>query len=173
MADLGIFDSPIFREYILPFLLVFTLVFAILEKTQVLGEKGKARQINAIISLVVGFILIATPYARGIILNLMPVLAVALVIMFIFLMIYGFGGGNVSTPNKWISIPAGIIGVLVVIISVLYYSGLIDTLSNYWGAKQFISSLVVIIIVIIIVGVVLWEGKTENKTQKKEEKANK
>jgi len=52
-----VFISPLFLNYILPFVLVWTLIFAILEKTNLLGE-GR-RQINAIIGLVVGLILIA------------------------------------------------------------------------------------------------------------------
>ena len=38
-------------EYILPFLLVFTLVFAILQKTKILGEQ---RNFNVIVALVMG-----------------------------------------------------------------------------------------------------------------------
>ena len=44
-----ILSSPLVVEVLLPFLLVFTLVFAVLDRTKLLGE-GK-RQINAIISL--------------------------------------------------------------------------------------------------------------------------
>ena len=82
MSD-TIFSSPIFLDIILPFLLVFTLVFAILDKSKLLGE-GK-KQINAIISLVVGLILIGFPFARNIVVNLIPFLVVSLVILFVFM----------------------------------------------------------------------------------------
>ena len=71
MAD-PIFISPYFLDYILPFVLVFTLIFAILQKTKILGE-GK-KQIDAIIGLVVGFILIAVPFARNIIVQYLIIL---------------------------------------------------------------------------------------------------
>jgi len=79
-------------DIILPFLLVFTLVFAILDKSKLLGE-GK-RQINAIISLVVGLIFIGFSYATNIVQKLVPFLAVSLVIVFIFLLVYGFISGK-------------------------------------------------------------------------------
>ena len=44
-----IFDNPFFTEMLLPFLLVFVVVFAILQKTKILGEE-KA-QIDAIVAL--------------------------------------------------------------------------------------------------------------------------
>ena len=83
-----IFSSSIFTDIILPFLLVFTLVFAILDKSKLLGE-GK-RQINAIMSLVIGLILIGFPFAMEIIVKLIPFLAVSLVILFVFMLLFGF-----------------------------------------------------------------------------------
>ena len=54
-------------EVLLPFLLVFTVVFAILQKTSILG-KGK-KQIDAIVSLVVGLIVVAFGYATNVIIK--------------------------------------------------------------------------------------------------------
>ena len=80
--------SPYFLDYVLPFVLVFTVVFAVLQKTKLLGDEVK--QINAILGLVVGLFLIAFPGPRGIIVLLMPFLAVALVILLVFMLLYGF-----------------------------------------------------------------------------------
>ena len=87
-----IFSNPLFRDLILPFLLIFTLVFAILDRTKILGE-GK-KQINAIISLVIALIFIGFAYPTGIIVRLVPFLAVALFLLFIFMLIYGFIQGK-------------------------------------------------------------------------------
>lgn len=83
-----IFNSSLFSEIILPFLLMFVLVFAILDKTKILGE-GK-RQINAIISLVIALIFISFARAVGIVTSLMPFLAVVLVIILVFYLLFGF-----------------------------------------------------------------------------------
>lgn len=63
-----VFSWPVFSEILFPFVLVFTLLFAILEKTKILGEN---KQNHALISLAVAVILIATP-ARTIISGLAP-----------------------------------------------------------------------------------------------------
>ena len=63
-----IFTNPLFVETILPFLLVFTLVFAILEKTKILGD-GK-RQIDAIVALVIGLIFVAFGYETNIVVRM-------------------------------------------------------------------------------------------------------
>ena len=91
MAQL-FFISPIFTGYLLPFALVFSLIFAILQKTKLLGD-GK-KQIDAIVSLVVALILIATPFARDIVVSLMPFLAVWAVILLVFMLLYGFVSGK-------------------------------------------------------------------------------
>lgn len=92
MVNIPFIIQPIFVEAILPFVLVFTLIFAILQKTQLLGD-GK-KQIDALVGAVVGFILIAFPSAREIVVLLMPFLAVSAVVLLVFMILYGFIAGN-------------------------------------------------------------------------------
>jgi len=107
-----IFTNPIFSEMILPFLLVFVLVFAILQKSKILGE-DKA-QVDALISLVIGLILITVPFARDVVVNLMPWLAIGLAVMLVFMLLYGFVAGESASGQKWQKIVFGIIiGVFV------------------------------------------------------------
>lgn len=126
-----IFTSWIFSDYILPFVLVFTLIFAILEKTQLLGE-GK-RQVNAIIGLVVGLILITFPFANNIIVQLMPFLAVSAVILFVFMLLYGFimGKKEGDVLHKGVKIALGIILGLAVITAVLWAAGVWNTVYDF------------------------------------------
>lgn len=49
-------DSIGFYDVALPFLLVFTIVFAILQKIKIFGEKGK--NFNAVIALVMAFLVV-------------------------------------------------------------------------------------------------------------------
>lgn len=117
--------SPFFTSYVLPFVLVFTLVFALLQKTQLLGE-GK-KQINAIIGLIIGLILIAFPSARDIVVQLMPFLAVSAVILFVFMLIYGFiMGKKEDVLHKGTKITLGIIFALAFITVLLF-------VSDWWG----------------------------------------
>jgi hypothetical protein len=114
--------SPFFTSYVLPFVLVFTLVFALLQKTQILGE-GK-KQINAILGLIIGLILISFGSARNIVVQLMPFLAVSAVILFVFMLMYGFiMGKKEDVLHKGTKIVLGIIFALAFITVLLYVSG--------------------------------------------------
>ena len=60
-----ILSSPIISEAVLPFILIFTVVFAILQKSSILGKDKK--QIDAMVALVFGLITITFARAVGII----------------------------------------------------------------------------------------------------------
>jgi len=116
------FISPFFLDYILPFVLVFTLVFAILQKTQLLGE-GK-KQNDSIVALVIGLILIAFPFARNIVVDIMPFLAVSIAILLVFMLGYGFIYNGKVEMHKYLK------GALIVIFGL----GLITTIMMVTGA---------------------------------------
>jgi len=159
-----IFITPLFTEYILPFVLVFTLIFAILQKTQLLGE-GK-KQINAIIGLIVGLILIAFPFAREIVVQLMPFLAVSAVILLVFMLLYGFvmGKKEGDVLHKGVKISLGIILGLALITAILvisgYWSPVYDFMFDRPGTAQvWINILLIVIIAGAVVSVVATKDK--------------
>jgi len=117
-----IFDNPFFTEMLLPFLLVFVVVFAILQKSKILGD-GKA-QIDAMIALVIGLLLIGIEAPRNIIVGVMPWMAVGLSVLLVFFILYGFVAGDLSKADDWMKITFGILAGLFTIAVVLYISGL-------------------------------------------------
>ena len=82
-----IFSSEL-GQVTLIFVLVFTMVFAVLQKAKVFGD-GK-KQIDALIGLAVALIVISAGYATDIISQLIPFLAITLVIILIFMVLIGF-----------------------------------------------------------------------------------
>ncbi len=158
-----IFSDPIFVDIILPFLLVFTLVFAILDKTKLLGE-GK-KQINAIMSFVIGIILIGFPFARNIIIKLIPFFVVSLVILFVFMLLYGFISAKKEGDvlNKGLKIALGIIFGLAVIVAVLWITGAWDYIYNAVVERDYAGKILINFLVIAIIGgaiaIVLTSGK--------------
>lgn len=116
---------PIFTRFILPFLLVFTLSFAILEKTKLLGE-GK-KQINAIISFVISLIFVTVLSPTEIVSNLMIFLSIALVIVFVIIVLWNFlnfeGGGSKIFEKTGVKVVMLIILLLAVIIGVIWAFG--------------------------------------------------
>ncbi len=163
-----IFSSPFALNAVLPFLLIFVLVFAILQKTEILG-KGK-RQIDAIAALIIGLIVISFANAVEVINRLIPFLAVALVIILVFMLLLGslFKGGEFDMP-KWLKVVFGIIIFIALVIAVLYITGAWDRLAERFigEAGSGVLTNVIFIVIILAVGAALWfgEGARNEKTR--------
>jgi hypothetical protein len=143
-------SSPFVQGIILPFLLVFALVFAVLQKSKILGE-GK-KQTDAIVALVIGLIVVSFANAVGIINSLMPFLAVGLVVILVFLLLWGFvfkeGSFDVPPIVRWIF---GGIVVIAVVIAVLYVTGKWDFVAGIFTGNGSASDLLVNVIFIVLV----------------------
>ena len=132
MAIETIFQSEIFTKFALPFLLVFFILFAVLEKTKILGDK---KQLNALVAFVVGLIVIGFVFPKEVIENMILFLTVALVVMFVALMLWGFVSGESLDKSilgnnavKWI---VGIGVVVVVLIALIVATGADNSAINF------------------------------------------
>jgi hypothetical protein len=89
LEQIGIYDV------VLPFLLVFTIVFAILEKTKVLGteeiegKKYTKKNLNAIIAFVIGFLVVASTSLVRTINSAMANITLLLLLSVSFLLLIG------------------------------------------------------------------------------------
>ena len=87
-------------DVILPFLLVFTIFFAILEKTKILGiDKYDGKEItkknlNAMVSFVVAFLVIASTQLVAVISQVMSHVVLLLILAICFLMLVGVFFGD-------------------------------------------------------------------------------
>tara|TARA_Y100000310_G_scaffold292387_1_gene321097 strand:- start:47 stop:553 length:507 start_codon:yes stop_codon:yes gene_type:complete len=162
MAEETILTSPIFTEMVLPFILIFTVVFAILQKTQILG-KGK-KQIDAIVSLAIGLMVVSYANAVGIISDLMPFMAVSVVIILVFLLLYGmvFKEGEFDLSKKVKNVFGGL-AALAVIIAVVMVTGIWGYIQENWlgGESQsaIVTNTIFIIIIAVAIGIVLSSSK--------------
>ena len=92
---LQFFDSIGLFDVVLPFLLVFTIVFAILEKTKVLGtediegKKYTKKNLNAIASFVLAFLVVASSELVEIITTVSSQAVVVLFLSVLFLLLVG------------------------------------------------------------------------------------
>ncbi len=157
-----ILSSPFFIEGLLPFLLVFSLVFAVLQKSQILGN-GK-RQIDALVSLAIGLMVIAFAQAVGIILQMVTFLAVALVIVLVFMILVGslFKEGSFDLHAGWKWAISGL-AFLAVAIAALVYTGGWDWIMNFIdssGSSLWTNIVFIVIIVGAVALVVLMGGKS-------------
>ncbi|MCK4649747.1 hypothetical protein KAT36_00805 [Candidatus Pacearchaeota archaeon] len=144
-----IFDNPFFTEMLLPFLLVFVVVFAILQKSKILGE-GKA-QVDAMVALVVGLILIGVPGPRDILVGIMPWMAVGVAVILVFLILYGFVAGDLSgagTP-AWLKNVFMGLATLFTLGVVLFVSGLGSKLWDSFGGSSDVWMNVIMIVLVL------------------------
>ena len=159
-------SSPFFINIILPFLLIFVVVFAILQKTRILGE-GK-KQIDAIVALVIGLIVISFGYATGVIVSLIPFLAVSAIIILVFLILYSmvFQGDDFKI-NKPVQVALGILITIGVVVSVLVATGfwevLIDMIFYSGDNSALLANVVIFVTIIVAVAVAVLPGGKSNK----------
>ena len=126
-----ILQSPIFVEFILPFILVFVVVFAILQKSEIVG-KGK-RQMDAIVALVIGLFFVAFADAVGLVVRLMPILAVGLVVLLVLFLLWGFAyGPGEFKMHDYVKYTIGGLAVATIVIAMVYFTGIWNVLTNYF-----------------------------------------
>jgi len=155
-----IFENAFFTEMLLPFLLVFVVVFAILQKSKILGD-GKA-QIDAIVSLVIGLILIGVSGPRDILVGIMPWMAVGVAVILVFMILYGFVAGDLSEKNMPSGLKYTFLGLAAVftIGVVLFISGAWDKIwDSFGGSSEIWMNIVMIIIILGAVAVAIFGGK--------------
>jgi len=107
-----ILQSEILTKFVYPFLLIFFIVFAVLEKTKVLGDDKK--QLNALLAFVIGLIFVGAVFPKLIVANMILFLTVALVIVFVVLLLWGF----VSSGEKGFEISKGLKTFLFIVLGI-------------------------------------------------------
>jgi hypothetical protein len=151
----------IFTRFALPFLPIFFIVFAILEKTKIFGE-GK-KQINALVAFIIGLIGISVTYPIDVVNNLVLFLTVAIVVVFIALLLWGFVAGEAKVDSKGVKVTIGIVIVIAVIGAVFWATDLfdpfIDTLFRQdWSYNFWVNVLFIVVVALALAFVVLSKG---------------
>jgi hypothetical protein len=139
MAVETILQNPVFTRYIFPFLLIFLIVYAVIEKAKIFGE-GK-HQINALIAAVIGLIFVTVFSYTNVTDKLVLFLSIALVVVFVALLLWGFITGDAKIPDtstmKWI---VGIGIVIAVAAATIWATGISDNLINFFFEQEGIST---------------------------------
>lgn len=173
LRDFGFFDV------ILPFLLVFTIIFAILEKTRIFGsdeidgKKYAKKNINAMVAFVVAFFVVA---AKEVVQSLqvsLPNVALILIAIICFMMLAGSFMGDKEFSfegrKRWIVFLTLIMFIAIVLIffnSLGWLTPIIDFIMENTGAV-----LVPAVLVIVIIGTIAFVvGGKPKKDKGKEEK---
>jgi lysylphosphatidylglycerol synthetase-like protein (DUF2156 family) len=174
---LGVYDI------VLPFLLVFTIVFALFERTKVLGTEGKdkatKKNLNAIAAFSISFLVIASSKLVETITTVSSQVVILVLLGVFFLMLVGtfYSDDELSKgglkdgwfKNIFITIMAvGIIGIFLDAIKTdggrSWLDVTLDYLRNSWDSTVFAS----LVLIGLIIAFVYFLTKDDKKKEKKE-----
>ncbi|MFA5071423.1 MAG: hypothetical protein WC511_03600 [Candidatus Pacearchaeota archaeon] len=162
-----ILQSELLSDFLLPLLLIFFIVFAILEKTKLFG--GDKKQLNALTSFVIALIFVGAVYPKIIVSNLILFLAIALVAIFVITLLWGFvypdkdEGFKLEPWMKWaLAIGLGIAFIFALIWAAGdWWYGILDFLKSTTG-KAITTNVIFVLTIIVALAVVL-KNKTAGK----------
>jgi len=119
-----------FYDYVLPFLLIFTIIFAILEKTKILGTEGDGKtprkNINFVLAMVIALIVLVQTNIVGLMIAYLSKMALVILVVVVFLLVAGVFGANAEGGfTKWPLI-VGVIFAIIMSIWALNPNGVYD-----------------------------------------------
>ena len=166
-------------DVLLPFLLIFVIIYAILQKTKILGESKK--NLNVVVAIIVG-LLVVIPHVTGkfprnadpveIMNEALPQVSIVLVaIVFLLIMIGVFGQDQVflgvSMPG-WVAFFSFFVIILIFGGAAGWWSGYFgDTLEQFFGTEG-----VAIVIMLLVFGLIIAWVTSDSKEREGVEAAH-
>ena len=180
------FDKIGVYDVILPFLLVFTIVFAILEKTKVFGtdevegQKLTKKNLNSMAAFVIAFIVIASSKIVAVITKISSHVVVLLLLSVFFLLLVGsfFKEGEATfLEGKWkyLFMLIMFIGIVLIFLNAIendsgesWLSWGWDQVTNNWSSNA-VASIILLVVIIAFMVYVVRGPESSSKKEKKEE----
>lgn len=157
-----------FYDVVLPFILVFVLIFAVLQKTNIFGKES--RKYNVIIAMVVGLLFVTASKLVEVVNKMLPIVAVALAVLLGIFMIMGFFGVKEGGPGARI---LGIIaGGVAIAVGLAYFLGSSSYSGEIFGdiskfLQPYWSQIIIVGIIIGVIAFVASGGKKESAPSEK------
>ena len=143
--------------YVIPFLLIFAIIFAILDKTKILGEN---KAIEAIIGIAVGLLALQFDIVSTFFADIFPKFGVGLALFLVLVIVLGFftKKEDVNKNMKWIGY---VIGAFVVIwaLSSWNFWGIGNT-TFFWQIQQYLGWIILAGLIIFVIIMVVKSPKT-------------
>jgi len=145
---------------LLPFVLVFAVVFAILDKVNLLNNKG----VHVIISLAVAFFTIANPYVVSFFVPIFSNLGLGVAILICLVIVLGLA---LKPEEKTWKTLFTVMGILIFIM-IIAKSGLLKSLfQGVYCSSTCQAILIFVVILAIAVGAAMFGGKKEEAKELK------
>jgi len=165
-----------FYDVIVPFLLAFTIVFGVLEKTKVFGsekvgtEQLPRRNLNALVAFAIAFFVVAAFNVVAAIQEALPNVVLVLIVLFCFLLLFGIINKE-EEMNIWQKFPTAskvfLVFIFIAIIAIFLNS--FGVLGNVLGIIFGFGNGVIfnaIIFLLVLGGIVYFVVKRPNKEEK-------
>jgi hypothetical protein len=157
----GVFDV------LLPFLLMFSIIFGILGGTRILGGH---RGVASIISIVLSLLIIRVPYTRDFILTISGGLGVGLMIVLLVILLAGLFINNKNMKSIYNTLAWG--GVVVAVIVVIGTLNQFAWFGSYWWQANWKTVLWVILIAGAFIAVIMSPSSTQRHESRMREASN-
>lgn len=179
-GTLGFFEDIGIYDVVLPFLLSFTLSFAILEKTKIYGlEKTKEgemvtrKNLNSMTSFVIAFFVVGSAQVVKVMNETLSYIVLLLLLSVGFMMLVGsFHSGEkefyLKDPWKTIFIIIMFIGiVLIFLYSLGWLDSIYDFMKNNWDTN--VVSGIILVVLIVLFMLYVTKDKSGSKKKKDDE----
>lgn len=153
---LGFFEQYGFYDVVFPFILVFTIVFATLQKVRIFGKES--RRYNALIALVMALMFLAATKLVKALNQYLPIVGFVLALFLGLMLILGLFGikeGSGVQKMGWV-----LGGVVVLIVGAYYLPS--DIFSFLKPLKEYTP---IIVIGAILLGIIIWVTKGEGESK--------
>jgi len=178
------FDEVGVYDVILPFLLVFTIVYAIFEKTKILGTEEiegtvyTRKNLNAMIAFVVSFLVVASSKLVEIIADVSSQMVVLLLASVFFLLLVGTfykEGESVALEGRWrtLFMVVMFLGLVMIFLQAIPTKSGVPWLEWFWGYMVSNWSSTGVASVLLMIGIVIfiwWVTQSPGEGAKKEKK---
>ncbi len=145
-AQMGVFS------YVLPWLLIFAVVYAIIAKSEILGQNNA---INVIVAASVGLMALQFDFVSGFFATIFPKFGIGLAVLLVIMVFIGmFPGANDHKHDKYWFVLGIILAVVVIWWALSEWGYLGGTGYNLvWWIEEYLWSLIV---GVGVVGLVVW-----------------
>jgi len=140
----GVFDL------VLPFLLIFSIIFGILASTNILGgNKG----INLIIALVIALMALRLNFVSAFFTELFPRFAIGLVVLIVLVIMTGLFIPREALKGWYIFF--GVVGVIIALVAILQTFSAFDFFGSFFWQEYTTVIITSVLVIAVIIGVVM------------------
>lgn len=171
LVDIGVF------QVFLPFLLVYAVVFAILQKSRIFeggsSTQQQAKNVNAIVAFVFGLFVVASAHVISLFQAFITNFVVIIIFILCVLLVLGFIFGDSYTDlfkDPKIKYALGGLIVLISIIILFNVLGWWEIISDYFSGSSgdIIETIWTIVGIGAFIGILYWITKSDSKSKSSE-----